>query len=324
MRVPKVSALIAKIKIWSKDKAHVRAALLLLACIIVAIVALIVSQPEMRAGDYTISKRAYKEYVEQAAASGISEADARTALYDSLVSRAAVKKAGFSPDLSDAELVAAASLKYKLADDVEPTAYQRYVAYPAAVAPKLQLADKGGYELAIINFPFSRYITGFANTKFGDPSLKGNMQAINEDKAYAKAAAEEAAAAINAGKQTAAQAVENARKDQRLVYGQASNQSRIVRVSNNQGEESIYETDFIRPVNFERITRAAAQQGKAIVEEDLFDATPGDYGLTMPDILRSDGTRMQVGYTVLVVGKSIDQKKGLLDAYNKYLGELRK
>lgn len=324
MRVLAVSALTTKIKTWSKDAAHLRATLLLLGCIGIAVAALIISQPELKAGDQMISKRAYKAYVSQAASANIAESDARAALYESLVSRAAIKKTGFDPQLTDADLVAAARLKYKLGDSTEPTPYQRFVAYPAAVAPQLQLADTGGHRVAIINFPFSRYIVGFPNTTFGDPGLKGNIQAIAADMAYAKKAADDAAAAITAGTRTTTEAVASARKDSRLVYGQASNQSRIVQISVNRGEESIYETDYIRPINYDRINRAIAQKGKPIIEEDLFDATPGDYGLSMPELLRADGTRMQVGYTVLVVERSIDQKKGLLDTYNKYRGELQK
>lgn len=276
--------------------------------------------PAVKVGKYSYNRHDYELLVSEAIAQGEDRPGAHRAIVEALAARAAADELKL-PYASDQSSIDDATRAFYGLGNVEPSEYSRLKVYPKLVEPALKVTEQGGYRVAIINFPFSRYLAGFIGDRQGDPKLIGSKEAINDDKHHAEALLKQYQSEYAAGSKSLEQIVAEVHKDPRLVYGQTTNQSRIAFVTNNATEENISGTDLLEAWRFARIQEQAKRLGEVKVYEDTYDAdVKTDYGVDMPELKRGD-TKTLVGWYMLVVEQKIDRQADIKGRYEQLVKE---
>lgn len=306
-----------------KIKTHTR--LTLVVCVLLLLLAmgsaayLAWNWPALTVGKYSYNRHAYGSIVKDIMTTDVkSRPDADKTVRQALAERAAADELALPYSNDQTSIDDAARGIYHLDDTAKVTDRERIGTYAPLIEPALTVTEAGGYHVAIINFPFSRYLTGFPGNYFGDSKLIGNVQAIRDDMSHAKAQLAKYQKEYEQGT-SAERIVSDVRKDPRLVYGQTTNRSRTAFVTDTKVELEVYGSsgDIVDSAHFDRIKSQAKQLGQVRQYEETFDADAKlDYGVDMPDLSRGD-MKTLVGWTLLVVDKRVDKQANIRDRYEQ-------
>jgi hypothetical protein len=179
------------------------------------------------AGNVSITKKEYTKLSNEAKSSGIKEQDVKNSISEAIKYKAIANKYNISYSQEDTKQ--AGSAKYQT-DSANLNSWQLLSAEKIAIENKINSLSDGSKKVAFLNFPFSRYFVAGLEK---NPPEYGNEIAIKADKKYAYDQANKIRTDLASGKLKIEDAVNTLRKDQRLIYGSASNGSKFYTVSEN-------------------------------------------------------------------------------------------
>lgn len=267
-------------------------------------------------GEYKINQKTYDRLVAQAAEANKNRGEARQALTESLAARAAADKLGIEYPTDEASLSAAA---YELGLGPRGSEYERQAAYAGMIKGYAAMHDKGGSRVALVYFPFSRYLIGgwdYGDKNVYDPTKMGNEEAVRQDISYAKQKAEQYRSAYLTKKKTASAIVEEVVSDKRLSYGQITNSSKFIFLTNDKTVESSSGPHTISQ-ELADVIEGVGQSNVSDIKEELLS-----YKTKLPEAARGD--KLAAAYYFVIVDKKIDKRAGILGQFTDLVKEYQK
>jgi len=170
----------------------------------------------------TVSQSAYKALLKQAAADKVSAASAKAGIIQANQDKLAAAHTGLV--VSDDDAIQAALVRYNLGDKSRLNDWRLLNGYVTAVEGNLLFAKAGGYEGAVLFFPFNSLlispVPGYPTPKgYGDPT------AIAAATTYAQQQAASYRAQLVNGKINLAAALAAVQKNTKLQFAGSANDS---------------------------------------------------------------------------------------------------
>lgn len=269
-------------------------------------------------GEYKINQRTYDKLIAEAAAINQNRGVARQNILEGLAARAAADKLNVRYDVSEGVLNEQVRGKDELSFDAAVSEYQRLTVTKETVNRYVHASEIGGYEAAVLEFPFSRYVIG-SPTGSVDSKKVGDNKEISSDMSYAEAAYKKYQPILEQRKSSPEKAVESVKADKRLIYGQTSNPSGVLLLTDpGQSSELANEVD----AKLWKDVQAAAQNpGKTYLSEVLFAGNPAAFGVDFPGIVR--GKSMQAGWRLTYLIHKYEKQQGITDKYEGLVKEYK-
>lgn len=278
------------------------------------------SKPALSVGAHKYSQLEIRGLYKDAASIGVGKVEARGLLRESLAARAAADRLGVKYPTDEMSLLLAAQKRAGDSTLESLNKYQTQVAYIEVVNSAVELEQKGGFQFTVLDYSFSRYITGFMNSDFGDYNLIGQKSAVLEDMQYAHTKRDEAVSALDKDLSSLTQLVPRTSSDTRLINGQFRNQSDQLMVDASGKRLGVQEVSSISADLLKDVLEAAKKMHKPVVSEQLFGPPTSSYGLAdLSEIQRGDHTL--VGWRVVVVHDSRQGREGVEKEHKELVKE---
>lgn len=316
-----LSQRIPLLKIFANQKAK-RLSLFVLVLALLAGVAFAVryyldqSSEALRVQGYSLDRRTYNRLISEAQAVGTGKTEARKILIEAYASRAAADSAKVSYQLDDSELSLAAKQQFELELESPVSEFQKLAVTPDMVKKYVEVAELGGYQAAVVEFPFSRYIIGSPTDKV-DRNKIGNTQEISSDITYAESQYKKFQTILDQKQKTPAEVVGEVKADNRLIYGQTSNPSEVDFFSTPSADPE--QVNQVELKLWQDIQAASESLNKVRVSNVEVTYPPSEYGVESLNLQTDSGTR--IGWRLIYVIKKIDRQQGVLDQYQKLIKE---
>lgn len=270
----------------------------------------------VKVGNYTLSQRKYNQLLNEASKVNVNKSEAHRGIVAALASRAAADEIKIDFKLEDAELIMNARQQYELDSESPVSEFQKMMVTPTVVSKYVELHDVGGYQAAIIEFPFSRYIFGSPTDKV-DTNKVGNIEEISSDVSYAEQQYKMYQDIIDQKQMAPQEIVDKVKADSRLIYGQATNPSEVKFIP-NPGAEADQENELELSI-WQDVTAAAEQLNKARITDVTTTYLPEDLGVASLNLKSGEGTR--IGWRLTYVIKKIDEQQGTAQKYQTLIKE---
>lgn len=227
---------------WSKFlnwlKTHKLVSLLILLCIIAVIFVagyglylFYGSSPAIKVGDQKISRRYYDELVKQASSAGINKDEATNIIIDSYKAKQAAAQVNIKPLEEDVKDIT--SEQFNLGYQTPANDWQKLSVYQNAVKNQLAIAENGGYQGAVLYFPFNTLFVTSGDPNFPEPEGFGNPSSIQELKQYASTQANNVRQDLVNKKISVGEAIAKISNDPKLEFAGSANSSYQFTVDNN-------------------------------------------------------------------------------------------
>lgn len=228
------------------------------------------SIPALAIGNIKVSKKDYQELIKQAAKDNIS----KPAATDKLIEIEKTIYAGkiLNIKVSDDAIRDAGAVSAGVYNPKDLNQWQLLNGQALAIKNSILFSAKGGYDAALFTFPFSRhFMQTLPNGIITDTNF-GNRIAIKDDQNYALAQANAMHDKLVKKTITTSAAVTQLRKDSRLDYGGAGNDSNEFFVDldgkiHQQGESV---TEILDSVYFEALKKLNPGSLSDVATQQLF------------------------------------------------------